>query len=106
MPMPSMRRSLPGASATRATATLSEGCRWIAEFSAVGSFAISRSSIYLPEQYRFADLFVQMDVQLAAFDRMHPQPRSIFGHRNLRRSGDDHEVIGLDSLQQLADVHM
>src|ERR1039458_5963302 len=40
---PSTSNSVPGAMATRATAILSEGCRWMAEFSAVGNFAISSS---------------------------------------------------------------
>ena len=31
---------MPGASGTRATATLSAGWRWMAEFSAVGTFEI------------------------------------------------------------------
>ena len=35
----------PGESGTRATATLSVGCRWIAEFSAVGSLVISSRPI-------------------------------------------------------------
>src|ERR1039457_5032639 len=43
--MPSTSNSVPGAMATRAIATLSVGCRWMAEFSAVGNFAISSSII-------------------------------------------------------------
>src|ERR1044072_7728050 len=82
----------------------------MAEFSAVGSFAISNSSIFslsaLSEQDGFTDLFVQMDVQLAAIGWMHPQPGSVLGHRDLLRSFDDHEIIGLDALQQFADMHV
>src|SRR5579872_5955867 len=40
---PSTRSSVEGGMETRAIATLSSGCRWMAEFSAVGSLAISRS---------------------------------------------------------------
>jgi hypothetical protein len=40
---PSTFSSLPADSGTRAMATLSEACKWMTEFSAVGSFAISSS---------------------------------------------------------------
>src|ERR1039457_303113 len=62
---PSTLSSVPAGRATRAMATLSVGCRWIAEFPALGTLVISISIGSLSLQIHFATRNVGMDVQPA-----------------------------------------
>src|SRR5581483_3232338 len=103
---PSTRSSMPGESGTRATAMLSCGFKWIAEFSAVGSFAISSSiGLNLPQEYRFGDFFAQVHVQLGTLG-MNPDAAAIFGHGNFGWTVDDHEARGLHAIEQFAYMDM
>src|SRR5258707_15610233 len=99
--VPLIFSTCPGARGTRATAMLSFEWSWMAEFSAVGSFAISRSSMVffeLTEQHQFGAQYVQMDVELVFYwVNPHTFTRNV---RNLRWSIDHHEIlIGFHAFQ-------
>src|ERR1039457_793188 len=61
----STRSSVPAGRGTRAIATLSVGCRWMAEFSALGTLLISTSIGTLSFQIQFAVGNFGMDVEAA-----------------------------------------
>src|SRR5262249_39934719 len=99
---PSTLNSVWAEIGTRATATLSVGWRWMAEFSAVGSLAISSNildSLKLSQQHGFGNGLAVMDVQAIAL-RMHPDPGRPGGGRNLCRPVHHGEVRGFDTFQQ------
>src|ERR1017187_3412830 len=95
---PSTLSSVPAGRATRAMATLSVGCRWIAEFPALGTLVISISMGSLSLQIHFAARNVGMDVQ-PAIHGMDPDAiaREAF-HAKFRAGGKGHprdgDVVG------------
>src|SRR3954464_6592694 len=106
---PRMERSVPGERGTRAMATSSAGLSWMAEFSAVGSLAISSSCMssfvgMLAHQYGFGSE-LKMDVELAVHG-VNPRSAAIRWERNGRRIIGHGESFGFDVGQQLSDVHV
>src|SRR5580658_8531213 len=82
---------------TRAMATLSRGCSWMAEFSAVGSFEMpSRLMLFLSQEYRFADLLAGMHMQFSVHG---VNPVTVLARDgNLRGTIHDQEFARLDSV--------
>src|ERR1035437_6401936 len=89
---PSTRSSAPAGRGTRAMATLSVGCRWMAEFSALGTLVISTSIGALSFQIQFAVGNFGMDVQ-AAVDGMDPDAIAIARDGDIGGLIDDGEVV-------------
>src|ERR1017187_6092252 len=104
-PRPSTRSSVPAGRGTRAMATLSVGCRWMAEFAALGTWLISTSIGALPFQIQFAVGNSGMDVQ-AAIHRMDPDALAIARDGDVGGAVDDHEMVVRQIRQQFADVEV
>src|SRR6185369_13690340 len=102
---PSTRSSVPAGSGTRAMATLSVGCRWMAEFSAFGTLVISTSIWSLSFQIQFTVGHGGVDVQ-AAFDGMDPDAIAIARDRNIGGPIDYGEVVVRHVRQEFADVQV
>src|ERR1017187_4245310 len=100
---PSTRSSVPAGRGTRAIATLSVGCRWMAEFSALGTLVISTSIGSLSFQIQFAIGNVGVNVQ-AALDGMDPHTLAIARDGDIGGFIDDGEVLARHVGQQLPDV--
>src|ERR1035438_9516110 len=102
---PSTRSSVPAGRGTRAMATLSVGCRWMAEFAALGTWLISTSIEALPFQIQFAVGNSGMDVQ-AAIHGMDPDAIAIAWDGDVGGVVDHQEMVVRQVGQQLADVQV
>src|ERR1035441_6743396 len=104
-PRPSTRSSVPAGRATRAMATLSVGCRWMAALLALGTLVISTSTGILPFQIQFAVGNFGMDVQ-AAIDRVDQDAIAVARDGDVGGFVDNQEMVVRQVRQQLADVQV
>src|ERR1039458_1727479 len=100
---PSTLSSVPAGRATRAMATLSGGCRGIAERSAVVMLVISISIGSLSLQIHFATRNVGMDVQ-PAIHGMDPDAIAIARDGDIGGVLNRHENLGPPLVSHVADV--
>src|SRR5262245_3343269 len=110
MENPLTRSSDPAGTGTRATATLSDGWSWMTEFSAVGSFAISRSILFLGLgrqvlEEQFGRRISMMHVQLAPH-RMDPHAVILVRKGNLSSAIHQDEAVVFGARDQAVDVNV